>query len=207
METNNQLRDQSGRILVEIQRLKSLRREISLLDHNLTTSSSQTIREIVENSESILENISYKLDEISLEEDEWSLIEESKIIEKEFVSDVGVRLSEEMLRFLSEEQERSYPSQSNEGLMVSLHNAGNILKRIKQEKADRAKKSQSSGPSTARQNSNKTLEAAGETTDADTSKERYIDLALMGFCVVLILSILAIFSPEKIKKKAERRAW
>ena len=142
-----------------------------------------------------------------MDEHEWSLIEESKIIEKEFVSDVEVRLSEEMLRFLSQDQQRSYPSQSNGGLMFSLHNAGNILKKIKQEKADRAKKSQSPGPSTARQNSNETLEAGGETTDTDTSKERYIDLALMGFCVVLMLSLLAIFSPEKIKRKAERRAW
>ena len=112
-------------------------------------------------------------------------------------------LPEELLRFLRQKQQKSYPSKGNEGLRVSLHNAGNILKKIKQAKSDRENRYQPS-----RESSNKTREADGE-NDTDlqesTIKERYIDLALIGFCIVVMLGIMAIFSPDRRKKRLVER--
>ena len=199
-------------MILEIQRLKSLLKELMLLDHNVTVRSSRDIIEIVESSENILEDVTGKLNELFLEEQNWNLDEESKIIEEEFSREGGLKVPEELLLSLSERRgETSYPVKSSQGLRVSLHNAGIILKKIKQEKKVREKKYQTKGyesQTTSRhsyvgpKSVNKTftnLTDGAETEEANS--QRYIDLVLIGFFVVILIAIAAVFSPVLMNRR------
>ena len=195
-------------MIVEIQRLKSLHRELMLLDHNVTVRSSRDIIEIVESSENILEDVTGKINELFIKEQNWNLDEESKIIEEEFSREGGLKVPEELLLSLSERKDTSYPVRNSQGLRVSLHNAGIILRKIKQEKKVREKKYQIESQTTSRHSNvgpksvNKTftnLTYGAETEEA--TSQRYIDLVLIGFCVVILIAIAAVFSPVLMNRR------
>ena len=202
-------------MIVEIQRLKSLHRELMLLDHNVTVRSSRDVIEIVESSENILEDVTGKINELFIKEQNWNLDEESKIIEEEFSREGGLKVPEELLLSLSERRgETSYPVKNSQGLRVSLHNAGIILRKIKQEKKVREKKYQTKGyesQTTSRQSRhsnvgpksvNRTftnLTYGAETEEA--TSQRYIDLVLIGFFVVILIAIAAVFSPVLMNRR------
>ena len=195
-------------MILEIQRLKSLLKELMLLDHNVTVRSSRDIIEIVEGSENILEDVTGKLNELFLEEQNWNLDEESKIIEEEFSREGELKVPEELLLSQSGRKETSYPVKNSQGLRVSLHNAGIILRKIKQEKKVREKKYQTESQTTSRHSNvgpksvNKTftnLTDGAETEEANS--QRYIDLVLIGFFVVILIAIAAVFSPVLMNRR------
>ena len=196
-------------MIVEIQRLKSLHRELMLLDHNVTVRSSRDVIEIVESSENILEDVTGKINELFIKEQNWNLDEESKIIEEEFSREGELKVPEELLLSLSERKETSYPVKNSQGLRVSLHNAGIILRKIKQEKKVREKKYQTKGYESQTTSSNVGPKSVNKTftnltygaeTEEATS-QRYIDLVLIGFFVVILIAIAAVFSPVLMNRR------
>ena len=218
-EAEAELNDQGILIGGAIQKLNSLRKELSPLDHNNTDTelSALEINQIVDKSERVMENIATKLIKLYLEEDSWNVLEESKIIQSRFSSEVRENLKNTM----SKNGDISYPSKNNDGLRVSLNNAGIILKKIKQEKSLREmEKYRAKGKSpkkfqydvkvnkTTKHDTN-SLEDAEEWSDdevaaleEETSSERHVDLALIAFFVLIMISILALLTISTLKKGA-----
>ena len=173
--------------------------------------SSLEINQIVDRSEKVLENIATKLIKLYLEEDSWSVMEESKIIQTRFSSEVRENLKNTM----SIKGDISYPSKTNDGLRVSLQNAGIILKKIKQEKSLREmEKYRAKGKLNKKIQLNKTtnhetnsLEEEEDWSDEEvaaledeTSSERHVDFALIAFFVLIMISILALLTVSTLKK-------
>ena len=196
-------------MILEIQRLKSLHRELMLLDHNVTVRSSRDVIEIVESSENILEDVTGKINELFIKEQNWNLDEESKIIEEEFSREGGLKVPEELLLSLSERKdETSYPVKNSQGLRVSLHNAGIILRKIKQEKKVREKKYQTESQTASRHSNvgpksvNRTFTNLTDRPETEkATSQRYIDLVLIGFFVVILIAIAAVFSPVLMNRR------
>jgi len=200
-EADTELREHENNVLEAIQNLKSLREEIFLLNRNQTAKTTEEINEVVAKTGEVLKNISTKLDKLDLEEDVWNIFEESKIIEKEFSSEVRSNLKLTM----SNKGTLSYPSMNKKGLRVSLKNAGIILKKIKQEKKVRDMAKYQAKGNLTNNRQNKTPKYGNVTFDeaqlAEATNERHLDFVLIGFFVVLIISLISIFTLCVMKKE------